>query len=238
MRHKSKNFSSTPPNTPEDRLPPALKHGGYSTLALLPGEDAEHFRDHVQQVFGEYRPAGPTEENLVHQIAILSWRAKNLDCFARAEKAKNDYARLLQYDERYKPEAAVMLNGLDAWKEAAEYLNVRASEKYRREKMDSDNALKKFAPLAVDVARALNFDIEAEAKKAETDIELARMSNDLTVDAMMKEIRIRDDLNASLLRLVKQLMIIKGSKQVIGLENNKSVVQSSEALSLIEVKKN
>jgi hypothetical protein len=56
----------------------ASKHGAYSNLGLLPGEDPVGYIEHVRQVWLECQPWGPTEEGVATDIANVSWRKKNL----------------------------------------------------------------------------------------------------------------------------------------------------------------
>ena len=56
----------------------ALKHGGYSNLGLLPGEDPDEYNEHHRQNRLEWRPAGLSEEAIVTHMGDLLWREKNL----------------------------------------------------------------------------------------------------------------------------------------------------------------
>jgi hypothetical protein len=68
---------------------PALKHGGYSATALLPGEDPAAFETLYQDLIAELRPDGPLESGAVATIARLTWRKQNLETFRIAESAGN-----------------------------------------------------------------------------------------------------------------------------------------------------
>jgi hypothetical protein len=57
---------------------PNLQHGGYSALALLPGEDPSSFKKLHRGVVAELRPQGRLEEDIVADIARLSWRKQNI----------------------------------------------------------------------------------------------------------------------------------------------------------------
>ena len=56
------------------RLPPALKHAGYSALDVLPGENRAAFEKLREGLIGELGPVGPSEEDVVVTIARLLWR--------------------------------------------------------------------------------------------------------------------------------------------------------------------
>lgn len=59
----------------------ALKHGGYSGLTLLPGEDRFAFEKLRRQLFDELKPQGRLEQEIVTEIARLMWRKQNLGSY-------------------------------------------------------------------------------------------------------------------------------------------------------------
>jgi hypothetical protein len=67
---------------------PALKHAGYSTTTILPGEDAAEFAKLHRQLIAEFVPHGALEEDVVTTIAHLVWRRRNLATFRIAERAQ------------------------------------------------------------------------------------------------------------------------------------------------------
>ena len=70
------------------RIPSALKHGGYSATALLPGEDHAAFEKLHRDLVKELTPKGPLEEDIVATVARLMWRKKNLDSYERTQTAR------------------------------------------------------------------------------------------------------------------------------------------------------
>src|SRR5262249_52316906 len=64
---------------------PALKHGAYSSTAVLPGENPAEFEELYQALIAELAPTGALEENIVADIARLAWRKQNLATFTRAK---------------------------------------------------------------------------------------------------------------------------------------------------------
>jgi hypothetical protein len=68
---------------------PALKHGAYSTMTLLPGEDPAAFDQLHQGLIAEFAPTGPLEQDIVATMARLLWRKQNLRTFRIAELAKD-----------------------------------------------------------------------------------------------------------------------------------------------------
>lgn len=67
----------------------ALRHGLTASSAILPSEDWAPYEDHRRSFFDEYRPATPTESQLVKELADTSWRLNRIpsleaDALARA----------------------------------------------------------------------------------------------------------------------------------------------------------
>jgi hypothetical protein len=56
----------------------ALTHGLTASTAVLPSEDPAAFEQHHRQFENEYRPATPTETQLVHELADTSWRLNRI----------------------------------------------------------------------------------------------------------------------------------------------------------------
>jgi len=56
----------------------ALRHGLTAQTAVLPNEDPETYQRHIQQFLDEYKPATPTETQLVHEIANTAWRINRI----------------------------------------------------------------------------------------------------------------------------------------------------------------
>jgi hypothetical protein len=57
---------------------PALKHGAYSALAVLPGEDRAEFEKLHRDLIAEYSASGPLEHHYVAELARFIWRLQNL----------------------------------------------------------------------------------------------------------------------------------------------------------------
>jgi hypothetical protein len=70
---------------------PALKHGVYSSLAVLPGEDRAEFEKIHRQLIAAYSPADPLQDYCVSMLARLIWRTENLSTFALAKTAREPF---------------------------------------------------------------------------------------------------------------------------------------------------
>jgi hypothetical protein len=56
----------------------ALRHGLTAASAVLPSEDQAAFDAHRRSFFDEYKPATPTETQLVQELAETSWRLNRI----------------------------------------------------------------------------------------------------------------------------------------------------------------
>jgi hypothetical protein len=77
----------------------ALRHGLTARTAVLPTEDPEAFQRQIQQFLDEYKPATPTETQLVHEIANTAWRLNRIpfleaELLSRAANPPNDQAAI------------------------------------------------------------------------------------------------------------------------------------------------
>ena len=69
------------------RVPPALKHGIYSGLGLLPTESRAKFRKFRKQIFTELNLVGLLEQGIGEEIFLLEWRRQNLFTYDLARRA-------------------------------------------------------------------------------------------------------------------------------------------------------
>jgi len=76
------------------KKPSALKHGAYSTTAVLPGEDRAAFERLHRELAAELRPNGTFEDSVVADVARLIWRKENLGIFRAAGLAQYRYLHL------------------------------------------------------------------------------------------------------------------------------------------------
>jgi hypothetical protein len=81
-----------------NKVHPALKHAGYSATTLLPGEDSAAFETLHRALIAEFTPVGALEEDIVADLARLTWRKQNLATFRIAELAK-ERRQKIQYEK-------------------------------------------------------------------------------------------------------------------------------------------
>jgi hypothetical protein len=79
--NRANSQRSTGPRTPTGKQRSslnALRHGLTAASPVLPSEDRAAWEDHRRRFFDEYRPATPTETQLVHEIADTAWRLNRI----------------------------------------------------------------------------------------------------------------------------------------------------------------
>ncbi len=76
------------------RIHPALKHGGYSGMSLLPGEDPAEFEKLHNDLIAEYGPIGQHEHEIIETMARLVWRKRCLWTYGLAEFARKRYSEI------------------------------------------------------------------------------------------------------------------------------------------------
>jgi hypothetical protein len=76
----------------------AWKHGGYSNLGVLPGENAQEFNRLHQSLIDEWEPSGPMECDTVLSFAKCMWRKSRLTIYLQIADArtKADFVDPLQ----------------------------------------------------------------------------------------------------------------------------------------------
>ena len=77
------------------RKPNAFKHGGFSSIELLPWEDVNEFEELHRGLKEEYEPTGPLQEDCVYTILSCMWRKRrvrekrNLEIAAALDRVEN-----------------------------------------------------------------------------------------------------------------------------------------------------
>src|ERR1700682_5349000 len=99
-------------------LPPALKHGAYSIVMLLPGEDEAAFDCLHQSLIAELGPEGALEEHVVANMARFVWRREHLDILRVAKFAERRMSALLTEHIKAQLRSSV-LSAADAARAAA-----------------------------------------------------------------------------------------------------------------------
>jgi hypothetical protein len=169
-----------------NKLHPALKHAAYSATTLLPGEDLAAFEKLHRALIAEFAPVGALEEEIVADIARLTWRKQNLATFRIAELAQR---RRAQINSEKVPEPDYFSAKLEElgppWGGdlAAKREGYRAAEKQARQELGDIYTL-------IDVGEPA------------------------TIDGLMKELDIKERLDGAISKCLKQLLMVRGVKSL------------------------
>jgi hypothetical protein len=117
-----------------NKVHPALKHAGYSATTLLPGEDAAAFEKLHRDLIAEFTPNGALEEDIVADLARLTWRKGNLTIFRIAELAKRRHEQI-NCEKVPQPAGLYLLDDIDPAERREGYR--AAAEQARRELGDT-----------------------------------------------------------------------------------------------------
>jgi hypothetical protein len=172
------------------KLHPALKHAGYSAMGLLPGERRADFEKLHADLIAEFAPAGAYEDDIVADMAALIWRKQHLESFRIAKVA----------NRRFEAKGCEVMSR----ERGADQRLVRRPEFGRAE----TPAFNDRDPEVVKAALA-------EARK---DLgwmfEFIQIGDVATTDQMMKEIEIRERLDAMIDKCIKRLFLAHGVKSI------------------------
>jgi hypothetical protein len=185
----------------------AWKHGGYSNLGVLPGENAQEFKRLHQSLIDELEPSGPTECDAVLSLAKCMWRKSRLTIYAQIAAARtkvNDVHPLQEALDAY--EAALNARwGLDPQSPGAqEDLTTQEEQNLPTEKTRERDRTQEDTP----------------------EQQLAKLGEQITSERLIEEIELAGRLDARIDGLLKRLFQLKGVKQMLGL-GSRSQEQSS-----------
>jgi hypothetical protein len=171
----------------ENSVPSALKHGAYSELVLLPGEDPAAFAALTQSLFDEYKPAGPSETSTVTSIAKTLWQLQRLGLYEHVQYLK----------ARGNPSS--FANGKNPLSEALDQFRAKVG-------LIDPNESPPEVPTAPE-----------PPKEKSNDELLLELGNFVTLDRLDKELEVETKLSAKLDRLLKRYFHIRAMKPLIGL---------------------
>jgi hypothetical protein len=169
------------------KLNPALKHGGYSVIGLLPGEDAAAFEQLHRELRATYCPDGPLEEAILARIGNLLWRNQNLGTIRRAEAARKRYSAITS---EMVPSAKFRFE--------LEYL--------KEDSIPADPA---------EVEAATNAAEERARQELGEDYKLIEMGDLATSAQLLADLEVEERLDARIGKLVQELMKLKTFKSLL-----------------------
>lgn len=168
------------------RIPPALKHGCYSNVGVLPTEDRVAFEKLRRDVIAEYDGSGPSEESNLSNMAAYIWRRDHLATYRVAEYARRRHSAI--YAGLGPP--APNFYGM---------LKVEYEEETR----------------SAEELQALRNKAKETAKRELGSVqELIGIGDVATPDDLQKELELREHLDGMIARCLKELMMIRGAKSL------------------------
>jgi hypothetical protein len=229
------------PSQRRRRIHPALKHGGYSGMSLLPGEDPAEFETQHDELVAEYAPTGRHEHEIVETMARLMWRKRCLWSYGLAELARKRHSAI-----KLEQEKAGDTRSHEIWTKKREHREKvdNALDQYRAEKDAkgeplSDEEMQQIEAQYADpdVAAEQEYDElwikfmqhpksrertaqrQAEEEKIRREMggaafELARISYVATTGYLMHELSIIDRIEAMIDRCLKRLLLVRGVKSI------------------------
>ena len=172
----------------ETYTPNAFKHGAFSEVLILPGEDPAAFEELKQRLFAEYNVSGCSEELTMTSIAKTMWQLQRLRVYEHVQFLRAQGSN---------PTSA---NGLK--NPVSEAINKFMAA---RGMCDPDDSSAN-APTE-----------EVPPKEKTTDERLLELGDFVSLGHLDKELEVENKLMAKLDRLLKRFFQIKAMKPLMGL---------------------
>jgi hypothetical protein len=200
----------------------AVKHGIYSNVGLLPGEDVNEFERLLEQLTKELRPAGALECAVVADLAKLQWRKGRLGIYARAEIARRRWEKWISHkDAPFSDNLDWVLLLREAEVSSALVENLPKLQEAAQADEEAKAAVKTTEEL---LGMAINLfgkdkviEAEKELEAQAADVHLAYMGDKVSVEELEKELELHARIDAQIDRLLKRLMQLKAMKPLVGL---------------------
>ena len=200
----------------------AWKHGGYSNLGVLPGEDPKQFDDFHLSVIDEWKPSGTTECDTVLSLARCMWRKSRLHIYGTAASARREWESLYEKNgdsaKAVKRDSAKAVNRMMLATASKKIQRVvKKFEEGRRKGEDEKQLFKEF------VANYKEYREWVETNKNEIQrgflvLEFGVLAEQVTPEALIEELELDALLDSKIDRLIKRLLHLKAAKQMIQAE--------------------
>jgi hypothetical protein len=166
-------------------VPPALKHGIYSGIGLLPTESRAKFRKFKKQIFAELYLVGRLEEDIGDQIVRFEWRRQNLFTYDLAQRARGRHSSI--------------------------YSSV-PSVRYLYDELEVLPHPENPSPEKIEAARKRAH--SRARNELEAAIELVELGDVVTFEYLEKRLAILERLDEVIARAYKKLLYVRGVKSV------------------------
>ena len=195
-------------------IPNALKHGAFSKINFLPGEDPQEFENLKSSLFAEYNATGRSEEEVLESIAAVIWKERRLGLYLHIKVLRDKLSREAKQPPRGALDPLALAIARFKAGGKADPVEERILDKDRAEEEAERIAREKEA---------------AEAEKNRTDDErLLAIGDEFTLDELNKELEVQAKLQAILDRLFKRLWQIKAFKPLMSANDSPRRVPATE----------
>ena len=218
-----------------------LKHGAYSGMSLLPGEDPAEFKKLHEELVAEYAPTGQHEHEIVETMARLMWRKRCLWSYGLAEFARKRHSAIELAREKAGETRSheIWIKKCDHREKVDDALEQYRAEKDAKGEPPSDEEMQQIEAQYADpdVAAEEEYDElwfkviahpkhrehtarqEAEEKHIRREMgdaafELARIPRVATTGYLMHELSIIERIDAMIDRCLKRLLLVRGVKSI------------------------
>jgi len=189
---------------------PALKHGAYSSTAVLPGENPAEFEKLHQALIAELAPTGALEEDIVADIARLVWRKQNLAIFRRAEDVRAIWFELRQKIGPTVEHYSTPSGEETVWKDPD---GRRTYSELKRP--DGGATITLFGnSRRAKVDAPTNAITDEVRKELGEDSGLVEIGDTATVEGLARDLEIEERLDAMIDKCLKRLLFLRGLKSL------------------------
>jgi hypothetical protein len=193
------------------KVHPALKHAAYSATTLLPGEDPVALEKLHRALIAELIPVGALEEDIVTQIAHLMWRKQNLASFRIARRATD---RFEQIKRKKMPELERVVLSVNIFEKEL-VLDPQYEAQQRAEQEARWRAEQEREECEEEARRQRYRDAEEQGRQELGDaFELVVIGKPATIEGLTQELDVKDRLDASISKCLKQLLMVRGIKSL------------------------
>ena len=199
------------------KQPNAQKHGVFTTMAILPGEDPKEFKKLHSDLMEEWAPAGATEEDAVLSIAKGVWRKRRVQEFLAIQMLNNSANPMHpSYGEILGLVSFAALMTTEPEVAFGEYANrtLRADKiNYLKQNFPRSNfeSTSEWAQAVIDVPNSV-----IDKQQGGHLVALSRSAATFSDDVFNQELALDQRIDAMIDRAVKRLIQIKTMKQMLG----------------------
>ena len=199
--------------------PNALKHGAFSKVAILPGENPREFEELHSALIEEWAPTGPTEEEAVLSIAIGMWRKRRVQKFiqARIRVWRADPENPIYGDANILRELPTIIKETPHRVEQAfAHLSPQFADHLRQKcpQGDYESTSAWAQAIALEISSVLLPEAERFCRPS-SQILLDQSAAILSPDNFKHELAVDERIDAMIDRAIKRLIQIKAMKQML-----------------------